>query len=183
MPTESDNFKFLLFFYPISSHDFLRMGLSIGWGVVLCNELSVHVVQMVIALNHKEHVYTRGRHHKIVLFVLYNERLSSARSIFRNDFALEFWRPLTSTYFELDFVYHVPKVPSFPFPTVKDPNFCKDLAQQHFQKQRPFPRNLFSFSMNVQVGLSIPKAGERRVPSPGNYGSLSRQFLMHCNLW
>ena len=145
MPTESDNFKFLLFFYPISSHDFLRMGLSIGWGVVLCNELSVHVVQMVIALNHKEHVYTRGRHHKIVLFVLYNERLSSARSIFRNDFALEFWRPLTSTYFELDFVYHVPKVPSFPFPTVKDPNFCKDLAQQHFQKQRPLPRNLFSF--------------------------------------
>ena len=90
MPTESDNLNFCCSFIPFLVTTFFEWGLSIGWGVVLCNELSVHVVQMVIALNHKEHVYTRGRHHKIVLFVLYNERLSSARSIFRNDFALEF---------------------------------------------------------------------------------------------
>ena len=67
---------------------FFEWGLSVGWGAVLCNELSVGVVRMVIALNLEEHRYTRGRHHKIVLFVLYNEELSSARSIFRNDFAL-----------------------------------------------------------------------------------------------
>ena len=34
---------------------FFEWGLSIEWGVVLCNELSVRVVQMVIALNNKEH--------------------------------------------------------------------------------------------------------------------------------
>ena len=37
---------------------------------------------------------------------------------------------LSSTYFELDFVYHVPKVPSLPFPRAKDSNFCKDSGQQ-----------------------------------------------------
>ena len=67
----------------------------------------------------------------VIDFFLSNERLKF-EAIFRNNFALEFWRPLTiALIFELDFVNHISKVPSCPFPRAKDPNFYRDLQQQH----------------------------------------------------
>ena len=64
-----------------------------------------------------------------------------------SEITLEFWRPLTSTSFELDFVYHIPKVPYFPFPKAKDPNFCKYLRQQYFKKHGRLARKSHFFEV------------------------------------
>ena len=114
-------------------------------------------------------------------------------TIFRNNFILETWRPLTGTNVELDFVHHISAPSAFLFSEAKVPNFWKDKGQTFSETETLswiyifiFVLELYFLLMNVQEGLSISKAEERRFPWKQRcftYSSASRQFIMNCDLW
>ena len=108
------------------------------------------------------------------------------------EITLEFWQPLRSTSFELDFVYHIPKVPYFPFPKAKDPNFCKYLRQQYFKKHGRLARKSHYFWSYILFWWTSKRVSQFLKPgngeSLGNTGVLLMvarhdNFLMNCNLW
>ena len=93
-----------------------------------------------------------------------------------SEITLEFWRPLTSTSFELDFVYHIPKVPYFPFPKAKDPNFCKYLRQQYFKKHGRLARKSHYFWSYILFWWTSKRVSQ--FLKPGNGESLGNTGVL-----
>ena len=106
-------------------------------------------------------------------------------TIFRNNFILETWRPLTGTNVELDFVHHVSAPSAFLFSEAKVPNFWKDKGQT-FSETETLSWNLYSFWSYIFFWWTFKRVSQflrlRKGDSPGNNGVLLRAYLHGTSL-